>query len=81
MAEDVNLCLYTRKEIINYSKGEQSEWTRSLSSPFPNIRLCSQRGLNDGLEHEALALAVVVSHPTAPLLALTPKPMNVKSNG
>lgn len=63
--EDVYLCFYTSEEIMNYRKGEERESVRSPSSPFPNIRLCTQRGLNVGIGHEALALAVVLFHPAA----------------
>lgn len=73
--EDVELCFYTSEEIImNYRKGEGRESVRSLSSSFPNIRLCTQSGLNVGIEHEALALAVVHLSPCSPVLAL---PLNL----
>lgn len=64
--EDVDLCFYTSEEIMNYRKGEKRESVRSLSSPFSNIRLCTQRGLDVEIGHEALELAaVVLFHPTA----------------
>lgn len=63
--DDDYLCFYTTEEIINYRKGEDRESARSLSSSFPNIRLCTQRGWNVGIGHEALALAVVILYPAA----------------
>ena len=75
--EDVYLCFDTSKEIMKYRKGEERESVSSLASPFPNIRLCTRRGLNVGIWHEALALAVVLFYPAA-LVQLLPQTFECK---